>query len=99
MLAAGKESVVGQWKQLLDGMRQKGLSTMSVMSDDSLAVTSGGHTSASNSHSSYQYSGKKTCPSYKRIPGEILKHDGLFSLNSSTLFIFYINELFTKSHA
>lgn len=64
-----KESVLAYWKQRLDGMRQRGLSTMSVMSDDTLTVTSDGFTSASNSHSSQKSVGKKTCPTYKRIPG------------------------------
>jgi hypothetical protein len=51
---------------------------MSVMSDDSLTVTSDGHTSTSNSDSLQKFVGKKTCPSYKRIPGEILEHDCCF---------------------
>lgn len=71
MSVTGKESVSAYWKQRLDGMRQRGLSTMSVMSDDTLTVASDGFTSASNSHSSHKSVGKKTCPSYKRIPGEI----------------------------
>jgi hypothetical protein len=88
MLIAGRESVVAYWKQLLHGMRQKGLSTMSVMSDDSLTVTSNCRTSVSSSYSPEQYSGKKHCPSYKRIPGKTLTHDYflyvLFLSNSST---------------
>lgn len=75
MLVTGKESVSAYWKQRLDGMRQRGLSTMSVMSDDTLTVTSDGFTSASNSHSSQKSVRKKTCPSYKRIPGEIHEYD------------------------
>lgn len=75
MLVTGKESVSAYWKQRLDGMRQRGLSTMSVMSDDTLTVTSDGFTSASNSHSSQKSVGKKTCPIYKRIPGEIHEYD------------------------
>jgi len=75
MLVTGKESVSEYWKQRLDGMRRKGLSTMSVMSDDTLTVTSDGFTSASNSHSSQKYVGKKTCPIYKRILGEIHGYD------------------------
>uniref|UniRef100_A0A2Z5TTX0 DNA cross-link repair 1A protein n=1 Tax=Reticulitermes speratus TaxID=60591 RepID=A0A2Z5TTX0_9NEOP len=63
-----KESVVAYWKERLDGMRQRGLSAMSVMSDDTLTIASDGHTSASNSDKSQKFVRKKTCPSYKRIP-------------------------------
>ncbi|XP_021926728.1 DNA cross-link repair 1A protein-like isoform X1 [Zootermopsis nevadensis] len=63
-----KEFVVTHWKQLLHGMKQKGLSTMNVINDSSLTITSNSHTSASSLHSLQQYSGKKTCPYYKRIP-------------------------------
>jgi hypothetical protein len=82
MPLAGKESVAAYWKQLLNGMKQKGLSTMSVMSDDSITVASDGCTSGSNSYSLHQSLGKKTCPSYKRIPGEIL--------NAATFYPCYI---------
>ena len=75
MSVTGKESVSAYWKQRLDGMGQRGLSTMSVMSDDTLTVASDGFTSASNSHSSQKSVGKRTCPSYKRIPGEIHEYD------------------------
>lgn len=75
MSLPAKESVAAHWKQRLDGMRQRGLSTMAVMSDDTLTVSSDGFTSASNSYSSQKSVGKKTCPSYKRIPGEICEYD------------------------
>jgi hypothetical protein len=75
MPPAGKESVVAHWKQILHGMRQKGLSTMSVMSDSSLSVTSDSQTSAATSYSFQQCSGKKICPRYKRIPGKVLTYD------------------------
>jgi hypothetical protein len=75
MLLTGKESVAAHWKQRLDGMRQRGLSTMCVMSDDTLTVTSDDFTSASNSYSSQKSVRKKTCPSYKRISGEIHECD------------------------
>jgi hypothetical protein len=74
MSFTGKESVIAYWKQRLNGMRKRGLSTMSVMSDDTLTVASEGHTSASNSERSQKFVGKKICPSYKRIPGEILEY-------------------------
>ncbi|XP_069701475.1 DNA cross-link repair 1A protein-like isoform X2 [Periplaneta americana] len=63
-----REAVVAHWKQILRGMSQKGQSTMSVMSDDSLALSSDCQTSVRSSESSQQYSGKKTCPYYKKIP-------------------------------
>lgn len=72
MPLAGKESVAAYWKELLNGMKQKGLSTMSVMSDDTITVVSDGCTSGSNSYSVQPSLGKRTCPSYKRIPGDIL---------------------------
>jgi hypothetical protein len=75
MSLADKESVAAYWKQRLDGMRRKGLSTMSVMSDDTLTVTSDGFTSASSSHPSQKSVGKKTCPNYKKIPGDIHEFD------------------------
>jgi hypothetical protein len=40
-----------------------------------LTVASDGFTSPSNSHSSHKSVGKKTCPIYKRIPGEIHEYD------------------------
>jgi superfamily I DNA and RNA helicase len=82
MPLAGKESVAAYWKQLLNGIKQKGLSTMSVMSDDTITVASDDRTSGSNSYSLQQSLGKKTCPSYKRIPGEIL--------NFTTFFLLYV---------
>jgi hypothetical protein len=75
MSLAGKESVAAYWKQRLDGMSRRGLSTMSVMSDDTLTVASDGFTSGSNSHSSPKYVGKRTCPNYKKIPGDIHEYD------------------------
>jgi hypothetical protein len=78
MSLAGKESVVAYWKQLLNGMKQKGLSTMSVMTDDTITVGSDSHTSGSNSYSSQKSLGKKTCPNYKRIPGELLNFATVF---------------------
>jgi hypothetical protein len=75
MSLTDKESVVAYWKERLDGMRQRGLSAMSVMSDDTLTIASDGHTSASNSDKSQKFVRKKTCPSYKRIPGEIFEYD------------------------
>jgi predicted phosphoadenosine phosphosulfate sulfurtransferase len=72
MPLAGKESVKAYWKQILNEMKEKGLSTMSVMSDDSITVSSDGRTNNSNLCSMQQLQGKKTCPSYKRIAGEIL---------------------------
>ncbi|XP_023722946.1 uncharacterized protein LOC111872895 isoform X2 [Cryptotermes secundus] len=68
-----KESVAAYWKELLSEMKQKGLSTMSVMSDDTMTVASDGCTSGSNSYSLQQSQGKKTCPSYKRIPAALVK--------------------------
>lgn len=56
---------------------------MSVMSDDdSITVASDGGISSSNSFSLQQSQRKKTCPRYKRIPGEIL--------NIAMFFIFCI---------
>ncbi|PNF41447.1 hypothetical protein B7P43_G13785 [Cryptotermes secundus] len=73
MVSVCKESVAAYWKELLSEMKQKGLSTMSVMSDDTMTVASDGCTSGSNSYSLQQSQGKKTCPSYKRIPAALVK--------------------------
>jgi hypothetical protein len=88
MPLAGKEAVKAYWKQILNEMKQKGLSTMSVMSDDSITVSSDGRTSNSNLCSSQQSRGKKTCPSYKRITGETLNFANFVT------FCFYLPPLY-----
>ncbi|PSN33444.1 hypothetical protein C0J52_21258 [Blattella germanica] len=60
-----KEATVASWKKIMKGMVQKGQSTLSVMSDDSIAST---NTQTSvNSQNQYRVS-KKNCPFYKKIP-------------------------------
>ncbi|KAJ9592779.1 hypothetical protein L9F63_015557 [Diploptera punctata] len=65
MTRENKELAIASWKEIMRGMVQKGMSAMSVMSDDSLATND--TQTSSESVKRYQKS-NKTCPFYKKIP-------------------------------
>ena len=65
-----KEPAINSWKPLLKRMALQGKSTLSVMSDDSIAMTES-QTSAGSCKPNY--TSKKTCPFYKKIPGNAYK--------------------------
>ena len=60
------ELAVASWKQILRGMVQKGKSAISIMSDDSIATVD---TQTSAGTAKTYRSSTRTCPFYKKIPG------------------------------